>query len=60
MGLTWQEGPLVRLEVEYIRLDRTVRVQKLLAGYRDKGTVEEIARHTESEFDRITKQKQNL
>ena len=35
-------------------------VQKLLAGYRDKGMVEEIARHTESEFDRITKQKQNL
>ena len=35
-------------------------VQKLLAGYRDKGMVEEVAQHTQSEFDRITKQKQNL
>ena len=29
-------------------------VQKLLAGYRDDGMVENIARHTESEFDRVT------
>jgi hypothetical protein len=31
-------------------------VEKLLAGYRDKGMVEEIWRHTESEFKRITEQ----
>ena len=30
------------------------KVEKLLAGYRDKGIVEELRRHTESEFDRIT------
>ena len=30
-------------------------VQKLLAGYREDGMMEDIARHTESEFDRITK-----
>ena len=30
-------------------------VQKVLAGYRDNGMVEDIARHTESEFDRVTK-----
>lgn len=30
-------------------------VEKLLAGYRDKSMVEEIWRHTESEFERITK-----
>ena len=30
-------------------------IQKLLAGYRDNGMVEDIARHTESEFDRVTK-----
>ena len=35
-------------------------VQKLLAGYRDKGMVEEIWRHTECEFSRITKQDQKL
>ena len=29
-------------------------VRKLLAGYRDDGTAEEIWRHTESEFNRIT------
>lgn len=29
-------------------------VEKLLAGYRDKGIVEQIRRHTESEFDRVT------
>lgn len=29
-------------------------VQKLLAGYRESGMVEEILRHTESEFKRIT------
>lgn len=31
-------------------------VEKLLAGYWDKGMVEKIWRHTESEFNRITKQ----
>lgn len=30
------------------------KVEELLAGYRDKGIVEEIRRHAESEFDRIT------
>ena len=30
-------------------------VQKLLAGYRDNGMVEDVARHTESEFDRVAK-----
>ena len=30
-------------------------VQKTLADYRDKGMVEDIARHTKSEFDRVTK-----
>lgn len=34
-------------------------VQKLLAGYREKGMVEEIQRHTESEFNRITEKSQN-
>ena len=31
-------------------------VQKLLAGFRDKGMVEEIWQHTEKEFRRITEQ----
>lgn len=31
-------------------------VKKLLAGYRDDGMVEELWRHTESEFNRITAQ----
>ena len=35
-------------------------VQKLLTGYRDRGMVEEVWRHTESEFDRITGQVQSL
>ena len=35
-------------------------VEDLLAGYRNKGLVEEIWRHTESEFDRITGTKQTL
>ena len=35
-------------------------VQKLLAGYRDQGMVEEVWRHTKSEFDRITGQDQSL
>lgn len=30
-------------------------VQKVLAAYRDNGMVEDIARHTKSEFDRVTK-----
>ena len=30
-------------------------VQKLLAGYRDNGMVEDVARHTKGEFDRVTK-----
>lgn len=35
-------------------------VEKLLAGYRDKGIVQEIWRHTESEFNRITKREHNI
>ena len=35
-------------------------VQKLLAGLRDKGMVEEIWRHTESEFNRITEPDEGL
>ena len=35
-------------------------VEELLAGYRDKGMVEDIWRHAESEFDRITRSKQGL
>ena len=35
-------------------------VQKLLAGYRDRGMVEEVWRHTESEFDRIANNGRNL
>ena len=35
-------------------------VQKLLAGYRFKGMVEEVWRHTESEFDRIANKGRNL
>lgn len=31
------------------------KVEKLLTGYREKGMVEEVRRHTEGEFDRITK-----
>lgn len=34
-------------------------VQKLLAGYREKGMVEEVWRHTESEFNRIIEQDQD-
>lgn len=34
-------------------------VQKLLASYRDKGMVEEVWRHTESEFDRIANKGRN-
>ncbi len=34
-------------------------VEKLLAEYRGKGLVEEIQRHADSEFERITQQDQN-
>lgn len=35
-------------------------VWKLLAGLREKGMVEEVWRHTQSEFKRITKQDEGL
>jgi hypothetical protein len=35
-------------------------VRKLLAGFRDKGMVEEVWRHTEGEFKRITEQDEGL
>ena len=35
-------------------------VQKLLAGLREKGTVEAVWRHTESEFRRITEHAEGL
>ena len=41
-----------------IKWDGTIAspaVQKLLASYRDEAMVEDIARHTKSEFDRVTK-----
>ncbi|KAH6667629.1 hypothetical protein B0J14DRAFT_602708 [Halenospora varia] len=31
----------------------SIEVQKLLAGFREKGLVEEVCRHTESEFERF-------
>ena len=41
--------------VEWDGMSASPTEEKLLAGYRDKGMVEEIWQHTESEFDRITK-----
>lgn len=41
--------------VEWDGTSASPTVQKLLAGYRDKGMVEEVWRHTEGEFNRITK-----
>ena len=41
--------------VEWDGTSASPAVQKLLAGYRDDGMVEDIARHTKSEFDRVTK-----
>ena len=56
-GTTGEIGSGV-YSVEWDGTSASPAVQNLLAGYRDKGMVEEIRRHTEGEFDRITKQNQ--
>lgn len=53
-GATGEIGSGV-YSVEWDGTSASPTVQKLLAGYRDKGMVEEVWRHTEGEFNRITK-----
>ena len=53
-GTTGEVGSGV-YSVGWDGMSASAKVEKLLAGYRDKGMVEEVRRHTESEFDRITK-----
>lgn len=57
-GTTGEVGSGV-YSVEWDGACASFKVQKLLAGYRDKGMVEEIWRHTESEFKRITEQEED-
>ena len=54
-GTTGEVGSGV-YSVQWDGASASPTVHKLLAGYRDKGMVEEIWQHTESEFKRITEQ----
>jgi hypothetical protein len=58
-GTTGRVGSGV-YSVEWDGASASSTVQKLLAGYRDKGMVEEIWQHTESEFKRITERDEGL
>lgn len=53
-GTTGENGSGI-YSVEWDGTSASPDVEKLLAGYRGMGMVEEIWQHTESEFDRITK-----
>jgi len=58
-GITGRVGSGV-YSVEWDGASASSMGQKLLAGYRDKGMVEEIWQHTESEFKRITERDEGL